>query len=194
MNRAVHFNKIQSLSLAVVIGLVAVLLSLALLGMTKSVFAQEQELTAQMNSASKMAKPDIDFTVVFTDPAEYLVVYGLDGDPVGEGVHIGGVRCRGDNCNKNTQILFTIPPEGATISGVEYRFKNRIAIDPDARSVVAQGAGTIYSDGQKERFSFFATFEDNRDGTVFVRYDASRQDASFIIPKSPGRFEITRIP
>ncbi len=194
MNSMMRFHKLQSLSLAVVIGLATVFLSFALLGMTTSVFAQEQELTAQINSAPIMARPDIDFTVVFTDPAVYLVVYDLAGDPVGEGMHIGGVRCRGDNCNKNTQILFTIPPEGATVSGVEYRFTNRIAIDPDARRVIVQGVGTVYSDGQKERFSFVATFEDNRDGTVLVSYDASNPDVSFIIPKSPGIFEITRIP
>ena len=54
------------------------------------------------------------------------------------------------------------------------------------------GKGTVSNDGQKERFLFTATFENNRDGTVAVRYEASRPDASFVIPRVPGRFEISR--
>lgn len=38
----------------------------------------------------------------------------------------------------------------------------------------------------KERFIFTATFLNNRDGTLWVRYEASRPEASFIIPKAAG--------
>ena len=45
---------------------------------------------------------------------------------------------------------------------------------------------------KKSGFLFTATFQDNQDGTVSVRYEASRPDASFIIPQAPGRLEFRR--
>jgi hypothetical protein len=183
-----NFTKIRSLSLAVVIGLSVTVGIIGLLGMISPVLAEEQELTGPERLFPSMVKPEIDFTVVFTDPVEYLVVYNLAGNPVGEGNHWGAVRCRGDNCNKNTQILFTVPLTDPV--EVEYRYSNRVALDREARRAMVQGVGILYNGHQKERFSFVATFEDNRDGTVFVRYEASRPDASFVIPNSSGKFEI----
>ncbi len=190
MNRAMRFIKIQSLSLAVVIGLGAVFLSLDLLGTTATVLAQEpqeQALTAPPNLEPRMQPlPQIVHVVVFTDPANH-VVQDLAGNSIGEGVHIGEVRCKGDNCNHKTQLDLLV---GSERIGYEYQFKTLLMLDPEGRRSVVTGIGSLYSGPQKERFSFTATFEDNGDGTVFVTYIASRPDASFIIPSSPGTFGI----
>ena len=185
-----NFTKIRSLSLAAVIGLGAAAILIGLLGMISPVLAQEQELTRQVRSFPSMAKPAIDFNAVFTDPPQFLVVYDLSGNPVGEGVHLGEARCRGNNCNKNTQILFTVSFTDPAVLGVEYRFSNGVVLDPVERRAVVQGVGALYDGRQKERFTFTATFQDNRDGTISVRYEASIPYASFVIPNSPGRFEI----
>ncbi|HEX6383761.1 MAG TPA: hypothetical protein VF177_03725 [Anaerolineae bacterium] len=194
MNRAMRFIKIQSLSLAVVIGLAAVFLSLELLGMTSAVLAQEpqeQELTGYVNLEPGMQPlPQIRHIVVFTDPSLHVVL-DLAGNAIGEGVHIGAVSCRGDNCNKKTQLDLLV---GSDRVGYEYQFKTLLALDPEERRSVVAGTGTIYSGRQKARFLFTATFQDNRDGTVSVTYVASRPDASFLIPMSPGTFEITSRP
>lgn len=190
MNRAMRFIKIRSLSLAVVIGLAVVFLSLDLWG-TESVLAQEpqkQTLTGPPNLelAPRMQPlPQIVHVVVFTDPANHAVL-DLAGNSIGEGVHLGEVRCKGDNCNHKTQLDLLV---GSERIGYEFQFKTLLTLDIEGRRSVVAGIGTI-SGPQKERFSFTATFEDNRDGTVSVTYIASRPDASFIIPSSPGTFGI----
>jgi hypothetical protein len=66
----------------------------------------------------------------------------------------------------------------------------RQAFDLEAERVVVAGTGTKSSDRSKERFSFTATFRNNRDGTLSVTYAASRPDASFVVPEVPGTFEV----
>jgi hypothetical protein len=66
-----------------------------------------------------------------------------------------------------------------------------LALDPEEESVVVKGRGEISGRGQKERFSFTATFRNNGDGTVFVAYVASAPDASFTISSAPGSFDIS---
>lgn len=111
--------------------------------------------------------------VAITDPGGALV---------GEGSHRGQLLCN-NRCSHQTQL---------EVNGIayQYRFEVRQALDPDAGVVVVSGRGTLSDGGQKERFSFTATVEDNRDGTVWVRYDASRPDASFVVPETPGIFAL----
>jgi len=117
-------------------------------------------------------------------------ITNLAGNIVGEGVHDGEVRCVGTDCSQTIRLQITtaISP-GLTGNTYQYGFMRNQIIDPDERRAVVTGEGTISSEGQTERFEFTATFQDNRDGTVAVRYEASRPDASFVIARSPGRLE-----
>lgn len=195
MNRGTRFIKMQSLSLAVVIGLAAVFLSLELLGMTSAALAQEpqeHELIGHLfQEPGVQPVPQIAHSVFFTDPALHTV-RDLAGKVVGQGVHTGEVRCRGDNCNKKIQLDLHV---GSDRVGYEFHFKTLEALDPEERRSVVAGTGTIYkSSFERARFLFTATFEDNRDGTVSVTYVAPRPDASFTIPALPGIFEIISRP
>lgn len=186
------FIKIQALLLAVFIGLGAAFVSLGLLGETSVVLAKGQALT---ESAPNMQPPppsddDLIITVWFTDPLS-IPIMDLSGNVIGEGIHEGKARCNGNACNQRTELQFTI---WLTDPVYTYKFSTRLASDSEARTVVVAGTGTISSNGQKERFSFTATFQDNGDGTVSATYVASRPDASFIIPRSPGTFTIVSRP
>lgn len=182
-------RKMQLVLLAVVIGLAAVFISLGLLGMTSSVLAQGQERSGPKKVAP-LAQPPSDYFfvgVVFTDPAVIEITnLGIGG--AGEGTHTGRVRCNRARCGQKTVVRFTNPSSDAVY---EYQFKTRqvLDLDPPERLVVA-GRGTVSSGGQKARFSFTATFQNNGDGTASVTYVASRPDASFVIPKSAGTFRI----
>jgi hypothetical protein len=186
-----RFIKIWSYLLAVIGGLTAVLISIGLLGLSPAL-ANEGELSGPVRQAApeQPPPPEDDFTwgVVFTDPA-IIDVEDLSGEVIGEGVHLGEVRCNGDKCSQKTQLQFT--PFFADPAEYEYKFSTRQALDPKKEKVVVAGTGTISSNGQKERFLFTATFRHNRDGTVWVKYEASRPDASFIIEKSPGTFSFS---
>jgi hypothetical protein len=120
---------------------------------------------------------DLVFIAFFTDSVN-IPILDLLGNEIGEGTHGGEARCRRNHCNKMTQLLFN--------AEYEYNFTTRQLLDPIAASAVVGGAGTITYPDRTERFYFIATFQDNRDGTVWVRYDASRPEASFIIPRAPG--------
>jgi hypothetical protein len=174
--------KIHSFLLAVIMGLAAMFISLGLLGLASPALAQEPE--AELNVPVAQATPDVNvsFTVFFTDPGFNIQITDLAGNPVGEGEHGGQVRCNRNNCSQATQLQLN----GITY---EYKFKTRQDVDPIARRVIVSGKGTLFTNGRSERFEFVAIFQDNQDGTVTVRYEASRPDASFIIPRSPGRFE-----
>jgi len=84
---------------------------------------------------------------------------------------------------------FDIDSEEPTV--YEYKFGTRLALNAEEQVVVVEGRGAISGGGEKERFSFTATFRNNGDGTVFVAYAASRPDASFIIASAPGSFDIS---
>lgn len=178
-------ERLGYLLLTVAIGFAAVLLFVGLMDVSSA--------NAQGNASVlpvQRQKYDFGFeilaTVVFTDPAS-VEITDLAGEILGEGQHVGELVCHGDNCNKKTQLSF----EGTEY---EYKYSTRLAIDPEARRVVVAGIGTISNSEKKKRFSFTAIFEDNRDGTVNVIYQASRPDASFIIPRAPGGFDIRSRP
>lgn len=189
------FTKIGALLFVVVTGLVAGFSSLWLLGTTTAVLAQEpqaQVLTEPVSLEPWMQQPapQIIHIIAFTDPAVH-VVQDLAGNAIGEGVHLGEAKCRGDNCNKKIQL------DLQGVSGrvmYEYQFKALQALDSEARRSVVAGTGTIYQGSQRARFLFTATFEDNGDGTVSVTYVAARPDASFRIPNLPGAFVVSSRP
>ncbi|MEZ4619837.1 MAG: hypothetical protein R2867_30640 [Caldilineaceae bacterium] len=86
-------------------------------------------------------------------------------------------------------MQFTIP---LTDWSFEYKFTTRQVVDPTAERVVIAGTGTIFTGGKREQFTFIATMQNNRDGTIFIKYEASRPDASFILPKAPGTFTLSK--
>ena len=189
------FTKIGSLLFVVVIGLAAAFGYLWLLGTTAAVLAQEpqeQALTGPVNLEPGMQQPvpQIIHIIAFTDPAVH-VVQDLAGNAIGEGVHLGEARCRGDKCHKKIQLDLLV---GSGQVMYEYQFKALQALDSEARRSVVAGTGTIYRGPQRARFLFTATFEDNGDGTVSVTYVATRPDASFRIPSLPGAFVISSRP
>jgi len=125
--------------------------------------------------------------VTFTDP-DPTHYTDLGGNNPGDGLHVGELRCVGEVCNQKIEF----DPQPDTESPVyEYKFKSRLGFDPDAERVVVSGTGIMSSSGQKTRFSFTGTFEKNVDDTIFVRYEASTPEASFIFPAAPGTFSIT---
>jgi hypothetical protein len=184
---------IQSIVSAVVIGLGAVLVSLGLLGMTSPTAAHAQSTS------------DGIFVFHASFPESSVEIRDLSGNVLGEELHGGTVLCNANNCGQATLIpkypcsILSDPSCGvaniAADTGIVYRFQSWQSLDlSDAGSgtVVVAGTGTISSHGEKVRFSFTATFQDNRDGTVSVTYVASRPEASFIIPRAPGSFVIYR--
>lgn len=183
MNRVIRAIKMPSLSPAVVKGLAAVFILAALLGVASTALAQEQGLIGHLNL--QPLPPVGAHLVVFTDPVAHPVV-DREGNVL-QGVHTGEVRCLGDNCNKKTQLDLLV---GSDRVVYEYQFKSLQALDSEARRSVVVGRGTMDDGLQRAKFLFTATFEDNGDGTVEVTYEASRPDASFRIPTSPGIFAI----
>ena len=170
------FIKISSFLSAVMIGLTAALISLGALGMMSPALAQEPDLAIDVPVA-QVSPQDLYAVVVFTDPA-IIDIQDLQGVVIGEGTHMGKVRCS-HNCSQKTQLQ---------LNGVayEYQFKTRQVVDPEQRRIIVAGTGTIDSNGRKGRFSFTATFQDNEDGTIRLTYETSRPDASFIVPNSAG--------
>lgn len=182
-------RKLWSVLSAVAVGFLAVVVSIGLLDVSPAL-ALQQTGTESVRLAPPAQPPpndDFVFVVVFTDPARVQIT-DLSGNARGEGEHMGKVRCNSNTCNQQTQLTFGIPVTDPIV--YEYKFTTRQALDPDEESVVVAGKGTISSRGQKARFSFTATFQNNGDGTVLARYDASRPDASFIIPRTSGTFRI----
>jgi hypothetical protein len=184
--------KLRFLLLAVTMGFAAVLIWMVLIEVS-SALALEGAGTDPVRLAQpaqqQPPEEDIIVTVVFTDPASTQIT-DLSGNPLGEGTHEGELRCNLINCSKKTHLSFTSLTTGA--AEYEYKFTTRQALDPEAGRVVVAGSGTISNGDRKERFQFTAIFQDNRDGTVLVRYEASRPDASFIVPESPGNLLFRR--
>ena len=186
--------KMRSLLLAVMIGLGAVFVSIGVLGMS-SAMAQELEVIGSVSLAPPAQAPppnddDLQFVAFFTDDISVQIT-DLSGNEVGEGVHEGSLKCNGDTCSQKIDAIISISDVLTGTRVYEYKFRTRQALDPEAERVVVGGTGTISSGGYKERFSFTATFQNNRDGTVWVKYEASRPDASFIIPEASGTFRIS---
>lgn len=137
-------------------------------------------------------EPSLSVFVVFTDPAFDIPITDLMGNVIGEGRHTGKLRCILGNCSQKANLSFASPL--ISTAEYEYKFKTLQAFDHEARTAVVAGSGTISNGDQKERFLFTATIQDNLNGTLAVTYVASRPDASFIIPESPGRLEIRSRP
>ena len=180
-------RKVRILLVVVVIPLTVVFSLLGFFRAATPVEASgEARVAAKAEDLWPSAKPELElqYRIPLTDP-DYIALEILDlsGNILGEGLHFGRVKCNGDNCSQQTTIV---------LDGVEYtyKFSSREAHNPDERRLVVAGRGTLTNGRQKERFSFTATFEDNRDGTVKTTYFASRPDASFVVPETPGRFEI----
>jgi hypothetical protein len=185
-------KKLRFLLLAVTTGFAAVLIWMVLIEVS-SALALEGAGTGPVRldqPVQQQPPPQEDFivTVVFTDPAS-IEIKDLSGSVIGEGEHVGEVRCNFSNCNQKTQLSLT---SQLTSAEYEYRFTTRQALDPEARILVVAGSGKISNGNQKQKFQFTATFHDNGDGTVSARYEASRPEASFIIPNSRGSFLISR--
>jgi len=175
--------------LSLISGLALVLLLIGLFGVSPAAAYQQPSELAQAESLPLAAqRPGISFTAHFTNVL-LVDVFDLAGNLVFEGSHSGDVRCNGDKCNQRVELVASYPNTG--LLNIEYKFATGQAIDPDSRRAVVAGTGTIDGGGMKERFSFTATFEDNRDGTISATYVASRPDASFVVPRAPGRMTIS---
>ena len=188
-------KKLWSFLLAAAMGVVAVVISVGFLEMSPAL-ALERAGTESMY-LDPLAQPlqakddELRFVAVFADST--VQIMDPSGSVVGEGVHGGEVKCKKDKCSQQTYLSLGVPFAEFTV--YEYKFATLQALDPVAERVVVAGTGTISSRVQKERFSFIATFQNNGDGTTMsVRYEASRPDASFIIPTAPGTFSISSKP
>lgn len=115
-------------------------------------------------------------------------IQDLGGSVVGQGQHTGAVRCYDGNCGQRTELQVTWIP--ATI---EYKFKNLLVLEPSAERAVVTGTGVISDEDGKEKFAFTATLQNHPNGSVTVRYEASRPDASFIVT-APGTFTLFEKP
>jgi hypothetical protein len=169
------------------VGLAAVLVALGLMEMSRVlVQARTGTKVVRWDPLAQPPPPDDDdltFIAFFTD--ELSIVMDLSGNMIGEGTHGGEIRCNSSHCSQKTQLDFSSGPY--VTRTYEYKFTTRQALDREAERAVVGGKGTISGGRQKERFSFTATFQNNQDGTVSIRYEASRPDASFVIPRAPGR-------
>ena len=158
--------------LAVSIGFTVMFILFGTFGMTSTVQAAPEIVLVTFNDTSP---------IQYMDPS---------GNVIGEGTHVGELRCVGDSCNQKIEFE-PISPQGTTETVVYvYKFKSREAFDPAAERVVVSGTGTVFSGGPKIRFSFTGVLQNNGDGTVKVTYVASTPDASFLFPAAPGTFSI----
>jgi len=136
-----------------------------------------------VHSASAQALARFSLTL----PGATVNITDLSGAEIGEGIHEGEINCNpSENCNKKTHLSFLI-----NTAEYEYRFSEIQAIDIEARRAIVAGVGTVIINGQRNRFLFTATFEDIGFGNISTTYVASRPDASFLIPSTPGVMEIT---
>jgi hypothetical protein len=182
--------KTWSVFSAMLIGLAAVLVSLGLLEMSRVPVQARTASEPVLWDLSAQPPPDFTLAAYFTDDLP-IQVADLSGNVIGEGTHGGRIRCNGNTCSQKTELDIPISVISTLSLQVEYQYTTRQALDPVAERAVVAGKGTIFSRGQKERFSFTGIIQDNRDGTVSVTYVASRPDASFIIPRAPGRLRYT---
>lgn len=173
-------NNLRYLFLTIALGIAGTLLVLSLVDVSAA-FAQAQTGDFSVQHQPPQV-PVFASTVVFTDPAGTQIA-DLAGNVIGTGTFLGKVRCYNGNCNQRTQLAI-----GST--EYEYKFTTEQALDPDARRLIAAGIGTMVNQGQKVRFVFTAVFDDNLDGTIAVKIEASISDASFIIPNVSGNMTI----
>ena len=171
-----RFTRVRFILLAGFFGFVAVYMVLGVLGTSPVMAEQGGELNV---------------TLLLEEPRE-VQIWDLDGREIGAGEHLGTLGCNGNTCGLETELTFMYPITCYTSNCSEYEFNfvTRNEADPVNSSVVVVGTGTMVRSGQREAFTFIATFQDNRDGTVSAKYEASRPEASFMIPSTPGTLEM----
>lgn len=184
----------RTLMMVVVSVIVGGIVLIGLLGGSSPALAEgpNQEIMEQVGRAELVQPPPPsvdDWYFIALLPEIVVDIEDLSGNVIGEGTHGGAIRCYKGNCSHKMLLQWTAP-----LVEYEYRFTTAQAIDPVGERVVVSGVGTISSLGQRERFLFSGTFMNNGDGTVSVTYVASRPDASFNIPSSPGAFLISSGP
>jgi hypothetical protein len=186
----------SSFVLALVMGLVTLLIAFGQMEMSRTVaLARTETGRATWSPSAQPPPPDDDdlmFFAYFPDE-DSIQVTDLAGNIIGEGTHGGEVKCNGNTCSHKTDLVFDWMVASPIPLHLEYRFTTRQAFDPEEERAVVAGLGTLSNNGQKQGFSFTATFQNNWDGTVSVTYSASRPDASFIIPRAPGEFMSGRV-
>jgi hypothetical protein len=181
---------IRSILSSVVIGLAGALFLFGLFGMMSPTVAYAQS-------------PNDDALVFEASfPESSVEIRDLSGNPLGEGLHGGLVLCGASDCTQATVLTGycchdiwltdTLYMHQGLSAEIEYGFTIRQSLDPVEQRAVVGGTGTISRRGETVGFSFTATFQNNRDGTVSVTYVASRPEASFVIPRAPGTFAIVR--
>lgn len=173
--------------LALVAGLLIVMLWTGLLGIAPA----RAEQATMAGDQQQPPPPDDEvllFIAFFTDDLS-VEIMDLSGNVVAEGTHLGDARCIRSHCNHKAEVVLMQSSSYPTPYQIEYKFVDRLALDPEARRAILAGTGTAGSDGQKLRFRFTAIIQDNRDGTLTVRYEASIPDASFIV-RSRGSMSI----
>lgn len=176
-------KKLGYLVVPVALAFAALILMLSLLSVSS---ASAQARTEIEEKPYSIEEPVIYYTVPLTDPD---LVFDPFGNLIGEGIHTGKMVCSSNNCRGKTELYF--PPQ-IDSANYEYKFSSLLTRDPVERRAVVGGTGKITEAGKKVRFSFTATFTDNRDGTVSVEYHASLPEASFIIPQSAGQIKFQR--
>lgn len=168
--------------LALIVGLSAAALWIGLLGIAPA-RAEQGATVGDLRQPPPPPPPnddDLQFIAFFTDELP-VQISDLSGNIVAEGRHSGEARCSRSSCNHKAEMVLLQSGSYPTPYQIEYRFTDRLALDPEASRAILAGTGTVGSDGQKLRFRFTATIQDNRDGSLTVRYEASVPDASFIV-------------
>jgi len=145
--------RIWRIFLVVVGGVALVAMSLVVLTVSPAL-AQGSEPAVKVPLAQPPPPDDDDlqFIAFFTDELS-IPITDQSGNVIGEGKHLGQVRCNRNNCSHKTNLELLN-------TEYEYKFSTRQALDPEAERAVVAGTGTISGRGQKARFSFTATFED----------------------------------
>jgi hypothetical protein len=140
-------------------------------------------VTATAQAASEIVLVTFSDTspVQYTDPG---------GNTLGQGVHMGELRCVGEICNQKIEFEPLVPVATTETLVYEYKFKSREAFDPLTETVVVSGEGTISNGGMKTRFAFTGVLHNNGDGTVQVTYVTSALDGSFSFPAVPATFHV----
>jgi hypothetical protein len=181
------FRKIQLIVFAGAITLFVVLF-LTAVGTADPAAARGLDQTGSINGEASANDPLPSLSIVIMGPGgSGVAIKDLAGEDLGEGLHSGKVKCNTMHCSQKVTVILNAGQVNET--EIVYRFSTRQAFDPAVELAVIAGTGTINSATPREHFAFTATFQDNDDGTIAATYVASRPDASFYIPRTPGIFE-----
>lgn len=165
------------LLLSLIIGLAAALIWTGIL--EASTAGAEQQVAVQLQPPPPDDE-DLEFIAFFTDELP-IEISDLSGNIVAEGTQIGEAVCNRSKCSHKIEVALAQSDVFAVPYAIEYRFTDRQALDPVRERAVVAGTGTAGSNGEKQRFLFTATFQNNFGGTVTARYEASIPEFSFVI-------------